>query len=249
MYAPTRNDIVHRRLHALGDSARRDNYVPGLAVYKAQIPEQRSYLAQDTNMRFEPNNLLFLICGFALCSLGESVPAQDSNVVPVNKGYRTSILQHPTTNNSVETLINPKADFSDLSLNHRSDLKYFTLTWPITTTLSLKINVGPWQLSPERILECLETANATVGKKVATHLLERRFTQSQGSRLNTLLFEIGPELGGSKRLTWADVALVLGRDGLVKFFLEERYWTSTYFDVMHSRWGKLGEGAVRKWYQ
>ena len=180
------------------------------------------------------------------------MPVQDQNstVVPIDSDHGTSIsfLQHPATNNS---LVHPHINSSALHLaNHLTDdLKYFTLHWPLTTTLSLKLNIGPWQLPPARILACLAAANRTVEKKVGTQVLERRFTQREGSRINTLLFEIGPEIGEDRRLTWADVAVVLGEGGLVKFFLGERYWTSTYFDVMHVRWGKVGEGAVRKWYQ
>lgn len=184
----------------------------------------------------------------------ESVPVQASSLLsPVfYSGQGTSILQHlPPINSSIYSLVNAHANVSDLILTIRPlpNFRFFTLDWPITATISLKLNVGSWKLPPDRILECLTAANDTVGKKVGTQILERKFKQEQGSRVNTLLFEIGPGYTDTKRLTWGDVALVLGIDGLPKFFVKERYWTSTYFDVMHARWGKVGEGAVRKWYQ
>lgn len=127
-------------------------------------------------------------------------------------------------------------------------LKFTTVTWPITPTLSLIANIGPWRLNPTNILATLSAANKTVEKKPAGLLLDRKFRQETGSRINTLYFEIGPAFE-VKRLTWGDVAEVLSEKGLPKFFEEYGYWTSTYFEVMDGVRGKLGEGAVRKWYQ
>ncbi|KAL8727564.1 MAG: hypothetical protein Q9166_005970 [cf. Caloplaca sp. 2 TL-2023] len=135
------------------------------------------------------------------------------------------------------------------SSKNSNEVGYLTVTWSITDNLSLTINVGPWQLSPERILEALAAADTAIGKKPAARLLDGKFVQKTGSRINTLLFEIGPGFIDPKRLTWADVAQVLGENGLPKFFREEGYWVSTYFDVEDTRKGKLGEGVVRKWYQ
>lgn len=132
--------------------------------------------------------------------------------------------------------------------NHSAQLEFTTVNWDITNTLYLTINIGPWRLSPERILETMEAAETAVGKKQGSVLLDGKFTQEQGSRVNTMLFEITPGLT-DRLLTWADVAEVLGEDGLPGFFQQERYWYSTYFDVMHKERGKLGYGALRKWYQ
>ncbi|KAL8921431.1 MAG: hypothetical protein Q9208_005757 [Pyrenodesmia sp. 3 TL-2023] len=185
---------------------------------------------------------------FLICRPAGSVPLQASALVPVDSDHETSIVRHPAITNPTEPFTNANPNSSDLSTT--TNLKFFTLTWPLTPTLSLLINVGPWHLPPSRILACLTAANRTVYKKPGTQILERKFKQEQGSRVNTLLFEIGPEIGVEpKRMTWADVALVLGRDGLWGFFVRERYWTSVYFDVVDGRWGKVGEGAVRKWYQ
>lgn len=63
-----------------------------------------------------------------------------------------------------------------------------------------------------------------------------------------MIFEIDPGYI-DKKLTWGDVALVLGSNGLLRFFEEYGHWTSTYFDVMDKSRGMLGNGAVRKWYQ
>ena len=52
-----------------------------------------------------------------------------------------------------------------------------------------------------------------------------------------------------KRLTWADVAQVVGANGLPKFFREEDDWCSIYFKVEDSERGELGNGALTKWWQ
>jgi len=157
---------------------------------------------------------------------------------------------HVNLPSDVQTPFNRSTIDSGSSLaKYSPKLEFTTVTWPITDTLSLKANIGPWQLSPDRILETLKTAATTVGKKRAEPLLEKKFTQEQGSRINTMLFEIGPAYE-VKQLTWADVGEVLDEEkGLPKFFEEYGVWTSTYFDVIDSVRGKLGEGAVRKWYQ
>ncbi|KAI4123796.1 MAG: hypothetical protein LQ338_005100 [Usnochroma carphineum] len=135
------------------------------------------------------------------------------------------------------------------STNTANGLGYTTVIWRIAdTSLSLKANIGPWQLSPARILATLGAANSAVGKKVASQLLEKKFTQQEGSRINTMIFEISPGYG-DKVLTWGHVAIVLSDNGLPKFFREYNVWTSTYFEVVDERRGVLGDGAVRKWYQ
>lgn len=127
-------------------------------------------------------------------------------------------------------------------------LNYTTVTYSIpSTTLSLTINIGPWDLSPGKILHTLEAAENTVGKRVPSHLLDREFVQRTGSWINRMVFEIGPGYI-YKRLTWADVAEVVGANGLPKFFRENEGWCSIYFEVVDSERGKLGDGALRKWY-
>lgn len=166
---------------------------------------------------------------------------------------------YSTSNKPIEATSQPwtplNANLSDIttnpsssSANESTQLQFETVTWPITSTLSLTANIGPWVLNPQRILETLTAANRTVEKKPASLVLDKRFRQETGSRINTLYFEIGPAFE-VKRLTWGDVAEVLGEKGLPGFFEHYGYWTSTYFEVMDSVRGKLGEGAVRKWYQ
>ncbi|KAL8740125.1 MAG: hypothetical protein Q9184_008527 [Pyrenodesmia sp. 2 TL-2023] len=180
-------------------------------------------------------------------SPARTVPIEASALSLLTSGHGPSILRHPaTTSNPIESLTAAKPNSTS---RRPPTLQYFTIPWPLTPTLSLHINVGPWKLSPARILACLTAANHTVYKKVGPQLLDRKFRQEEGSRINTLLFEIGPAMGEAKRLTWAHVALVLGMDGLPEYFVAERYWTSVYFEVVDSRVGKIGEGAVRKWYQ
>ena len=41
---------------------------------------------------------------------------------------------------------------------------------------------------------------------------------------------------------------VLGNNGLPRFLEEDQEWHSVYFEVVDSVRGKIGHGAVRKWY-
>ena len=45
------------------------------------------------------------------------------------------------------------------------------------------------------------------------------------------------------------MAEVLGENGLLKFFMQEEFWYSTYFEVVDTVRGELGNGSLRKWYQ
>ncbi|KAI4112354.1 MAG: hypothetical protein LQ345_006484 [Seirophora villosa] len=217
-------------------------------------------------MRLDRNVLSALFCALALYyHLAASVPVQAASVPALvdNDHGTPSLIQSPaTTNNSIDPppAVNAKANSSHLSFlanhhrtPHSKNLQYTTVIWALTDTLSLTINIGPWSLPPERILACLEAADVAAGKKIADRVLEGKFIQRQGSsRINVLLFEIGPEAHGMQpnRLTWGDVALMLAPEtGLPAFFRREKYWTSIYFDVVHADWGRVGEGAVRKWYQ
>ena len=145
-----------------------------------------------------------------------------------------------------------RIDLLPLSLSlppHPPNLTIDHTTWSITPTLSLAITICNWQPSPTTILAVLSAANTAAGKKPADLLLEKTFVQRSDNKYNTLYFEIGPGIGGDKKLRWADVGDVLGEDGLVKFFRETRMWHTVYFDVVDSARGVVGEGAVRRWWQ
>ncbi|KAL9010261.1 MAG: hypothetical protein Q9173_004793, partial [Seirophora scorigena] len=267
MNAPTRDDFVHEHQHALGRfrKMQQPRSEPGSCIKASRLGTAR--LAEKhltyASMRLDRNVPLFLHCALALYyHPAASVPVQEASTPALIDNYHgTSILIQPpaSTNNSIEPPlpVNAKTNSSYLSLlanhhrpPHSKNLQDITVIWALTTTLSLTINVGPWNLPPERILACLEAADVAAGKKVAAVVLEGKFTQRQGSsRFNALLFEIGPEAHRMQpnRLTWGDVALVLGQErGLPAFFRREKYWTNVYFDVIHAGWGKVGEGAVRK---
>ena len=158
-----------------------------------------------------------------------------------------SVTPTQTFNSSIGPEVAQRVNISDSNLRLSTQVGYWTVTWSISNTLSLTINVGAWVLSPEKILHTLEAAQTAVGKKQAAALLDGKFTQETGSRINTMIFEITPGWE-YRRLTWADVREVLGENGLPKFFSEKQEWHSAYFDVIDSIRGKLGYGAVRKWY-
>lgn len=155
---------------------------------------------------------------------------------PFNSSIRPEVAQRVNTSDSNTSSTNPS-----------TEVGYWTVTWSISDTLSLTINIGAWVLSPEKILHTLDSAQTAVGKKEAGALLDGKFTQETGSRINTMIFEISPGWD-HRRLTWADVGEVLGEEGLPKFFREKQEWHSAYFDVVDSVRGMLGYGAVRKWY-
>lgn len=191
---------------------------------------------------------------FVLCYLASSAPTHSafSNLPDTGSDLSATIAQ--TFGSPIGSNIAPRVNTSDpnkasglLSTNLSTEVGYWTVTWSISNTLSLTINVGAWVLSSEKILQTLEAAQIAVGKKQGAALLDRKFTQETGSRINTMIFEISPGWD-YRRLTWGDVGEVLGENGLPKFFQEEQEWHSAYFDVIHTVRGKLGNGAVRKWY-
>ena len=122
-------------------------------------------------------------------------------------------------------------------------------TWRISDTLFLAITICNWAPDPATIVAVLSAAALTVGKKPATALLEKKFTQRSDNKYNTLYFEIGPGYVEQKRLTWGVVGEILGENGLGKFFETTRQWHTIYFGVVDVREGQLGEGAVRRWWQ
>ena len=183
-----------------------------------------------------------------------SAPTQSafSNLhVPDAGNKDLSIIALPQTfNRSLEpAVVAQRVNSSDyrLATHLSTEVEYTTVTWPITDILSLTINIGPWDLAPEKILHTLEAASNAVGKKRAEALLDGKFKLETGSRVNTMIFEISPGYI-YKRLTWADVGEVLGENGLPKFFRETEEWHCAYFYVIDSARGNLGYGAVRKWY-
>ncbi|KAL8816090.1 MAG: hypothetical protein Q9223_004844 [Gallowayella weberi] len=133
---------------------------------------------------------------------------------------------------------------------NRTRIRDYVVTWPVTDTLFLVITVGLWPLDPDLVLGNLAAADKTIGKRPAMQLLDRKFVQETGGGINPLRFEIEPAFTDPKHLTWTDVGEVLGEKGLPQFYAERKFWVNTYFDVVDSRRGTLGHGAVRrKWFQ
>lgn len=189
-----------------------------------------------------------------LSCLTSSAPTQSAFSYLPHVGNDVSITLAQTSNISSGPEVAQRANTSDSNVgsgssptNLSTEVGYWTVTWSISDTLSLTINVGAWVLSPDKILHTLEAALIEIGKKEAAALLDGKFSKETGSRINTMIFEISPDWD-YKRLTWADVGEVLGENGLPKFFEEKQEWHSAYFDVIDSVRGKLGYGAVRKWY-
>ena len=194
----------------------------------------------------------------ALCDLTSSAPTQSTSSSLPNAGAGLSVITLPQTfNNSIRPAIAQGQNTSLLptgpgspSRSGSSNEDFRTVTWDINLTMSLVINIRDWELAPEKVLATLDAAQTAAGKKQAGALLEDKFTQKTGSRINTMIFEIGPDLDDHKILTWGDVAQVLGdEDGLPKFFKSTLEWHSIYFWFYDSeREEVLGKGAVRKWY-
>ena len=194
----------------------------------------------------------------ALFELTLSAPTQSTSSNLPNAGADLSILTLPQTlNNSIGPAIAQGLNASLLptglvspSRNGSSNEDYRTVTWDINLTLCLVIQILDWNLAPEKILATLDAAQVAIGKKQAGVLLDEKFTQKTGSRINTMIFEIEPDLHDHKTLTWGDVGQVLGdEDGLPRFFKSTLEWHSINFGFYDSeREGIVGKGAVRKWY-
>ena len=210
-----------------------------------------------------PASLSFIIAFAALASLAPTQQSAFSHL-PDAATHDLSIvtpLKQPPNNSSIAgPEVPPRANTSDHSilksglsspsnLSSTGEVTYPAGIWDISPTLSLDIDIGEWRLSPEKILGTLEAAENAVGKKPAAALLEEKFTQRTGSRLNRMVFEIGPDVEDEKRLTWGDVAEVLGEErGLPRFFRETKKWYNVDFGIVHSERGFLGVGWIRKWY-
>lgn len=213
-----------------------------------------------------PAALSFFI---VLAALASAAPTQQSafSHLPDAATHDLSIvtpLQQPPNNSSIPGPdVAPRTNSSDYSilesdpsspLNNSSTggVTYVTYPagiWDISPDLSLDIDIGEWRLSPEKVLGTLEAAEIAVGKKSAAALVEEKFTQKTGSRLNTMVFEIVPVAKDEMRLSWGDVAKVLGEErGLPRFFRETKNWRNVDFGIVHNERGLLGEGWIRKWY-
>ena len=137
------------------------------------------------------------------------------------------------------------------SLRNSTKLLYF-IDWPVSDTLSLRIEIGEWRLSPARIVQILDEVERTIGKKVPSVRLTEKFVVSTGRYLNTMVFEMMPE-SLDEGLQWGDVTEIVGSHGLPLYFQNTEHWRSTFFTILRmdgNRHVKIGKGAVRKkWYQ
>lgn len=212
------------------------------------------HLKYFKDMKLSRHVAAFVICSFALSYLTVATPVQSASFEVHDASKDLSLVAPQTLNSSIRhevaqrvNISNSNTEVGPLPTGLSIGLRYWTVTWPISATLSLTINIGAWVLVPEKILHTLEVAKIAAGKKPAVALLERGFTVKTGSRFNKMIFEISPGYI-YKHLTWADVGEVLGENGLPKFFEVKQEWHSAYFDVIDSRRGMLGYGAIRKWY-
>lgn len=133
-----------------------------------------------------------------------------------------------------------------------NSLSSWELEWHISDTLYLEIFVSDWDLKPASIVEVLDATESALGKKVATGLLEEKFTQKTGSVMNTMVFSVTPNKNNA-RLRWGDVAELIGKDGLPHFYQMEfggrETWRSVVFDIFDTeRGGNIGSGYLRKWW-
>ena len=143
--------------------------------------------------------------------------------------------------------LNP-GTFNSSAIKYSTEVGVAHTTWKISDTLSLAVTICNWEPSPDTIIAVLAEAATVVGKKPATGLLDRKFTQRSHNKYNTLYFEISPGYT-YRHLTWGDVGELLGENGLIKFFETTRQWHTVYFDVLHTTRGELWQGAVRRGWQ
>lgn len=201
-----------------------------------------------------------------LAALASSAATQQSafshhlpDAAPHDSSIATVQQQPPNNRSIAEIEVTPRVNTSEKSTlepgpSSASDISstegtYGTGIWTISPTLALDIDIGKWRLSPESVLGTLEAAEIAVGKKQATALLEETFTQRTGSRLNMMIFDIGPAKKDERKLSWGDVAEVLGEErGLPRFFRETKEWRNVDFGLFHIEKGLLGVGWIRKWY-
>ena len=185
---------------------------------------------------------------YTTVSIRPSVSAASSaSAESSSQTLATSIELQPLPQSS-DSNESDRASVSSSTNPVHNALNYSTIVWDISETLSLTINIGDWRLSQEKVLETLSAADAAVGKKPASLFMDSKFTQKTGSRINAMLFEIGPGYE-DRRLTWGEVGEIVGEHGLPAYFRQDRIWRSIRFEVFDVVRGKLGVGAVRKWYQ
>ena len=182
---------------------------------------------------------------FVLLQSALSAPSQPavSNQLDTGTGLAINLLN--PLNNSVLNTVNP----ASAPVNHSASLKVEDLKWEITDDLYLALTVCDWEPDPATIRAVLAAADTAVGKKPSAGLLDKKFTQRSNNRYNTLLF-IAYTDHWNRRLTWGDVAQILGPNGLPKFYDLTQQWNSVYFDVIDVlRGGEIGHGALRRWWQ
>ena len=187
-------------------------------------------------MRDHQHSLRRISCLFTIFSVALSAPKP-----PLVRGL---IISSNHTTFSGPNICRPGVPV----INSSAQISIDHTTWTISDSLSLVITICNWEPSPVTIVAVLAAALEVVGKKPATGLLDRKFTQRSQNKYNTLYFEISPDYD-HKRLMWADVGEVLGSNGLPKFFETTHMWHTVYFDVKHSTRGIIGEGAIRRWWQ
>ena len=116
-----------------------------------------------------------------------SAPASPALSILSNAGSSEPILGlHSPVNES--TL----CGLGSSSSSHHGALGWDKETWRISETLSLALTICNWEPDPATIQAVLAAAALTVGKKPATTLLEKKFTQRSSNKYNTLYFEISP---------------------------------------------------------
>lgn len=167
----------------------------------------------DLTIMYIYHRLAIPLLLYLFSSLTSSAPAQNSlsssppNGIalpqPEDSSLPPELLQHLNLNNS-----------------HLGLPKYWVSTWEITPERSIRIEVHNFDLSPARIVSCIEHARRMVGKKQAGAFLTEEFKAEEGSVLNRMLFEVDQNhvnpwdpTEREMKLTWGDVALVLGPDG------------------------------------
>ena len=175
-----------------------------------------------------------------LCILGRTAlcaPTEAAYSTLLNSGNGLSIIAPKLLNDSACG-----------ELGSSADIVWERRTWPISDTLFLTINMCHWKLDAETVQAVLDAAAVAVGKRSATGVLDKTFTQKSNKKYETLNFSVSPD-HFNPGLTWADVGEVLGDNGLPRFYDETRWWRALYFEVMHTTRGELGQGAVRRWWQ
>ena len=200
-------------------------------------------LRRRTNMNVRHFISICLGCLFLFLHTAFCAPTQPTVIRSHNAAHGLNIIKPSSLFNDAVCGEAPSSSTSDAA-----KVGIERMTWEISATLSLALVICNWEPDPNTIQAVLTAAEAAIGKKSATELLNQKFTQKSNNRYNTLLFEISPEYT-NERLTWGDVGEVLGENGLLKFYVTTQLWHTVYFGVVHTQRGELGRGAVRRWWQ